>query len=109
MIKKKLIRDKIHEIYQHRPMHIADDAEYSEELIKKFEIEVEKLKKGMKSEDLIDIIELCYAISEFKGVALKELNKMRADKAAKRGRFKKRIIFDEVDPERTLDLNEGEQ
>ncbi len=106
MIKKKLVRDKIHEIYEHRPMHIADDQEYSEELVKKLELEVGKLKKGIKAEDLIDIIELCHAMSEFKGLSARELEKMRKDKAKQRGRFKKRIIFDEFDPEQALNLGE---
>ena len=109
VMKKKLVRDKIHEIYQHRPMHVADDKEYELELIKKLQEEVGKYKISGKAEELVDIIELCYALAEFKGVSIRDLDKMRTDKANKRGKFKKRIIFDEVDPERAVGFEDQQQ
>jgi len=109
MIKKKLVRDKIHEIYQHRPMHVADDFEYEQELTKKLQEETDEYKADGNVEELVDIIEVCYAIAEFRGVSLKELERMRVDKANKRGKFKKRIIFDEIAPTNTLGLDEEER
>ena len=109
VIKKKLVRDKIHEIYKHRPMHVAGDKEYNDELVKKLDEEVDEFKENQNVEELVDIIEVCYAISEFKGMPLKDLEKMRLDKANKRGKFKKRIIFDEVDTEKQVDFGEQEQ
>ena len=106
VLKKKLVRDKIHEIYQHRPMHVADDEEYEIELKKKLQEEVDKYIISGKSEELVDILELVYALSDFKGVSVKELEKMRSDKAQKRGKFKKRIIFDEHEPGKAVGFEE---
>jgi predicted house-cleaning noncanonical NTP pyrophosphatase (MazG superfamily) len=106
VLKKKLVRDKVHEIYSHRPMHVAGDKEYELELNKKLQEETEEYRISGKVEELVDIIEVCYAISELKGVSLKELEAMRIDKANKRGKFKKRIIFDEVDTEKPLDFED---
>ena len=96
---KKLVRDKIHEIYKFRPMHVAEDKEYEEELIKKLDEEVSEFKQSFAIEELADIIEVAYAISEFRGVSTQELEKIRRDKANKRGKFKKRVIFDELSKE----------
>lgn len=109
VIKKKLVRDKIHEIYMHRPMHIADDAEYELELTKKLQEETDEYNQSGKVEELVDIIEVCYALAEFQGVSTKELGAMRLDKANKRGKFKKRIIFDEVDTEKTAEFEDQQQ
>ena len=92
---KKLVRDKVHEIYKFRPMHIADDGEYWQELLKKLDEEVGEFKENNSTEDLADIMEVIYAIAEFKGLSIQELDKVRRDKANKRGRFRRRIIFDE--------------
>ena len=93
MAKKKLIRDKIHEIYQLHDIHIAEDEEYGEELRKKLQEEVDEFKENDSPEELADIIEVIYAIARFKDISIDELEKIRLDKADKRGSFDKRIIL----------------
>jgi ADP-ribose pyrophosphatase YjhB (NUDIX family) len=45
---------------------------------------------------LADILEIIYAICDFKKIDKKELEKLRKKKAKERGKFKRRIILDEV-------------
>ena len=68
--------------------------EYRDELIKKLQEEVDEFKKEDNAEELADIIEVVYAIAEFNGISIKELEKIRKEKAEKKGTFKKRIILD---------------
>ncbi len=93
MIKKKLIRDKIHEIYKFKDIHIAEDEEYRQELTKKLQEEVDEFKEDESPEELADIMEVIYAIAEFKNISKEELEKLRQDKADKRGTFTKRVIL----------------
>ena len=81
--KKKLVRDKVHEIYQHREMHTADDQEYWEELLKKMDEEIGEFKENPTIEELVDIIEVAYSMAEFRGVSIKELEKMRVGLGSK--------------------------
>jgi predicted house-cleaning noncanonical NTP pyrophosphatase (MazG superfamily) len=95
----KLVRDKIPEIIKQKGqipiIHYANNKEYWQKLKEKLKEEVDEfIKKGNK-EELADILEVVYAICEFQGVDLKELESLRNDKAKKRGAFKKRIILDE--------------
>lgn len=92
MKKQKLIRDKIPEICPDMKTHIAGDNEYYLELLNKLEEETDEYRKDQTIEELVDIIEVVYAISEFKGKSIKEFEEIRKEKAQKRGRFKKRII-----------------
>lgn len=57
------------------------------------------MKNSKKSEDIeeiADIIEVLYAIVEFKGMSVKDLEKIRLEKVKKRGAFKKRLLLKEV-------------
>lgn len=92
-MKKKLIRDKIHEIYELLDTHVAGDEEYALELRKKLQEEVDEYKESESPEELADIIEVIYAIAKFKNISIEELEKIRTDKADKRGSFDKRIIL----------------
>ncbi len=94
MKKQKLIRDKISEIHSLQKEHIADDKEYLKELIKKLQEEVDEFKDNHDIEELADIIEVVYALSEFYGTSIDDLQKIRKNKAKERGCFKKRIIWE---------------
>ncbi|MFC1685445.1 phosphoribosyl-ATP pyrophosphohydrolase [Nanoarchaeota archaeon] len=91
--KKKLIRDKIHEIYKLHDIHIAEDEEYKQELTKKLQEEINEFKENDSPEELADIIEVIYSIAKFKNMSIDELEKIRIDKADKRGSFDKRVIL----------------
>jgi len=98
MRKQKLVRDKIPEIIKQKgkiPItHIADDEEYLKESVRKLQEEIDEFKEKHDIEELADIIEIVHAISEFYGKSVEELEKVRKEKAEKRGGFKKRIIWE---------------
>ncbi len=96
----KLIRDKIPDIIQShgkKPFtHIADDKEYWEGLKKKLLEESEEFFINSNEEELSDILEVIEGICEFKKFDNKKIEKIKKEKAEKRGKFKKRIILDEI-------------
>jgi len=49
-----------------------------------------------KVEELADMVEVVYAILEFKGVSLAQFEKIRVNKANARGVFKERLLLKEV-------------
>jgi predicted house-cleaning noncanonical NTP pyrophosphatase (MazG superfamily) len=95
----KLVRDKIPDILKSKgkePLtHIAGDEEYYEKLLEKLSEEVGEFLKENTLEELADILEVIYAIKDYK-FNDKNLEKMRKEKQYKRGGFKERIILDEV-------------
>ena len=96
----KLIRDKIPEIIKQNgsiPItHIADDQEHWRKLKEKLKEEVDEFLKTSTEEELADILEVIYAICDFKKINRQKLELLRKKKAKKRGSFKKKIILDEV-------------
>ena len=96
----KLVRDKIPEIIKSTgkiPLtHIASDEEYFLKLKEKLQEEVDEFLKDDNPEELADILEVVYAISEFKKTSKEELESIRKNKAEKRGTFKGKIILEET-------------
>ncbi|MDP3026996.1 MAG: nucleoside triphosphate pyrophosphohydrolase [Nanoarchaeota archaeon] len=97
----KLVRDKIPDIIKkdnHNPViHIASDEEYWEKLKEKLKEETNEFIKKDSEEEFADILEVLYAISDFKHFDKDKVNKIRENKAKKRGRFKDKIILEKVD------------
>lgn len=97
-IYRKLVRDKIPEIIKKNGdtarSHIAGRKEYWKKLIQKLEEEVKEFKEDSNEDELADILEILYAIRDFKKISPAKLEKIRKEKAKKRGGFKKRIILD---------------
>lgn len=96
-MKEKLVRDNIPEIIMkdgHVPhTRVLSDEEYVKQLeIKLFE-ETNEYLESKDVEELADILEVIYAISQFKGVALSELESVRRNKAEKNGSFHKNYCF----------------
>ena len=94
----KLVRDKIPEIIQQsgkEPVtRIADDAEYWQRLKDKLHEEVHEFVQDDDIDELADILEVIYALSEAKGVSKEELEGKREKKAAERGGFKDKVILE---------------
>ena len=96
----KLVRDRIPEIIKRGgafPVtHTASDEEYWERLKDKLVEEVDEFLEEDTEEELVDIMEVIYAVCEFKGIDREELKLLRKRKAEEKGAFKKRIVLEEV-------------
>lgn len=96
----KLVRDKIPEIIKQKgdvPItHIAGDEEYWQKLKEKLQEEANEFLKESSEEELADILEIIYAICDFKKIDKEKLESLRKKKAERRGGFKDRIILDET-------------
>ena len=87
----KVIRDKIPEIIKESGkkynLKQLDDASFLIELEKKLVEELTEYQESKNVEELADILEVIYRISELRGINHDELEKLRANKAEKRGKF----------------------
>jgi len=96
----KLVRDKIPEIIKKKgavPItHIASDEEYWKKLKEKLQEEIDEFMKDSNEEELADILEVVYALCDYKKIDKKQLEMLRKKKAEERGGFKDKIILDET-------------
>ena len=97
----KLIRDKIPEIINNNGKnfvtHIASDTEYWKSLKEKLKEEVMEFEKDSSEEEFVDILEVLEAIKDFKNFSQNNIEYIKEMKAEERGKFKKKLILDEVD------------
>lgn len=98
---QKLVRDRIPEIIEaagKKPItHILSTDEYLFELDRKLNEECAEYQESKALEELADMLEVMYAIAEARGYSIAELEQVRAEKAAERGAFQKRIYLDGVE------------
>ena len=96
----KLVRDRIPEIIEASgktcKTEILSDEEYLKLVDAKLDEELAEYHKDQNIEELADLIEVIYAAAKARGYTLGELERVRAEKAAKRGRFEKKILLTEV-------------
>jgi predicted house-cleaning noncanonical NTP pyrophosphatase (MazG superfamily) len=96
----KLVRDKIPEIIEKSGrkaiIEKASEEAYYMHLNEKLDEERKEYLSNLRVEELVDLVEVIYAILEYKNVSIEDFEKMRMEKAAKRGTFKERIILKEV-------------
>ena len=96
----KLVRDRIPEIIEASGKtcvtEILSDEAYLEMLDKKLDEELEEYHKDQNIEELADLLEVIRACAVARGYSVEELEQVRADKAAKRGGFEKKILLKEV-------------
>ena len=87
----KVIRDKIPEIIADSGKKYSikqlDDTSFLAEIEKKLIEEVNEYSESKDIEELADILEVIYRISELRGVNSDELDEIRKEKAEKRGKF----------------------
>ena len=97
----KLVRDKIPEIIRadgkKLRSRVLDDAEHLEALLKKLEEECAELTKARNAEELADVHEVLHALATALGITAEELERIRAEKAARRGRFTQKIFLESVE------------
>ena len=93
----KVVRDKIPEIIAEsgKKCNIKhlDDESFLAELEKKLIEEVNEYAESKDVEELADLLEVIYRISELRGVNSDELDKIRKDKAEKRGKFDSNLFL----------------
>ena len=93
----KAIRDKIPEIIaesgkKYNLKHL-DDTSFLAELEKKLTEEVNEYSESKDVEELADLLEVIYRISELRGVNSDELDKIRKEKAKERGKFDSNLFL----------------
>lgn len=100
-IYNKLVRDKIPDIIESEgrtvKIKILDNEEYKEELNKKLQEEVNEYLEDNNVEELADIVEVIYGILNSMNVSIDDFEKVRKEKAKKRGAFQKKIFLEEAE------------
>ena len=102
MVKKyhKLVRDRIPEIIESSGKtcvtEILSDENYLRMIDAKLDEELAEYHKDQNIEELADLMEVIYAAAIARGYTLDQLEQVRAEKAAKRGRFEQKILLKEV-------------
>ena len=99
----KLIRDKNVEIMEKKgckvTYEILDDIRYREELDKKLKEEVNEYLEAYEIEEMADVMEVIYAMLEYTGVTMEEVEKVRIEKQNRKGGFKNKIYLKDVEEE----------
>ena len=91
----KLIRDRIPEIIEAAGkqciVEVMNEDEYLEALDCKLEEELAEYQADKSLEELADLLEVMYAVVVARGYSIEELERVRKQKAEKRGGFEKRL------------------
>ena len=96
----KLIRDKIPEIIEQSGkkciVEVMDNDTYIEYLDQKLNEELAEYQQDKSIEELADLLEVMYAVVAARGYSVEELERIRLEKAEKRGAFEKRLLLKSV-------------
>jgi predicted house-cleaning noncanonical NTP pyrophosphatase (MazG superfamily) len=106
-IYNKLVRDRIPDVIEATgkkfSTKVLNDNNYIEELKKK---SFEELNEYINTEndndaveELADLLEIIHALAECHGASIEDVEKVRQQKAEKRGGFKEKIFLIEVENE----------
>ena len=97
---QKLVRDRIPEIIVSSGRacvtEILSDEDYLQMLDAKLDEELAEYHADQNIEELADLMEVIRACAVARGYTIEELERVRSDKAAKRGGFEKKILLKEV-------------
>ena len=96
----KLVRDRIPEIIEAGGKtclcETLDDAGYLRMLDAKLNEELAEYQADQSLEELADLVEVIRAVAVARGSSFEEIEKIRTEKAAKRGGFEKKLLLKEV-------------
>ena len=96
----KLVRDRIPEVIESDGKtciwETLSDTEYLLLLEEKLNEELAEYQQSKSLEELADLLEVVQAVVKARGWTWEELEQVRAEKAAKRGGFEKKILLKEV-------------
>lgn len=102
MIYNKLVRDRIPEIIRTKgsecSTRILSDEEYKDALDKKLGEELAEYLGSHDPEELADLLEVIYACAALQSLSPADLERIRAEKADKRGSFADKILLIETSP-----------
>ena len=106
-IHNKLVRDKIPQIIKESGKSpitkILNEKEYITELRKKSQEELQEYLSAETDqealEELADLLEIIHALAKVHGSTIEEVDKIRDEKAAKRGGFTDKVFLIEVQDE----------
>ena len=97
----KLVRDYIPEIIESMgkscKTEILTDEDYLKLVDAKLDEELSEYHQDQNIEELADLLEVIRAATVARGYTLEDLERVRAEKAAKRGAFEKKILLKEVE------------
>ena len=96
----KLVRDKIPQIIEEDnkkcSVRILDDEEYLKMVDAKLDEELAEYHKDQNMEELADLLEVLYAAVKARGYSIEDLERIRKEKADKRGAFDEKIFLETV-------------
>lgn len=96
----KLVRDRIPEIIEASGKscvtEILSDEDYLHMVDAKLDEELTEYHADQNIEELADLMEVIRACAVARGYTIEQLEQVRAEKAAKRGGFEKKILLKEV-------------
>ena len=97
----KLIRDKNVEIMENLgckvTYEVLDDERYNQELDKKLKEEVNEYLEDYSVEEMADVMEVIYAMLDFRGISIEDVEKVRIEKRNRKGAFKDKIFLKDVE------------
>ena len=100
IVYNKLVRDKIPEIIEASgktcSVRTLSPEAYQQAVDAKLDEELAEYHKEQNLEELADLLEVLLAAAAARGCSADELERIRAEKAAKRGGFQKRLYLLEV-------------
>lgn len=96
----KLVRDYFPELMKEKgrevEIEVLDSKQYSEKLMEKFKEEVDKFSNAGTDRllsEIVDLLEVVYAIAEHRGITESEVEFMRQLKKNRSGGFRKKIML----------------
>lgn len=99
-VHNKLVRDYFPELMKEKGREIEfdvlDSKQFSEKLMEKFNEEVEKFRHAGTDRllsEIVDLLEVIYAIAEHRGITESEVEFMRQLKKNRSGGFRKKIML----------------
>lgn len=102
IVYRKAVRDKIPEIIRSKgttcQVEVLGQEAWAEVLTQKLEEELSEYLGSKEMEELVDLIEVAYAVAEARGSRAEAVDVMRAAKREKSGAFQQRFFLLETQP-----------
>lgn len=93
----KLIRDKIPEIIESEgkdyKIETLDEEEYIDSLNAKLQEELDEYLESGDAKELADLLEVIYAIMDYKGISREKMESIRMKKKKERGGFEDKLFL----------------